>query len=81
MPAAKIVICNRTSHSMHFHLEPNCTPFELDSGKSLEVFGTYDEEPISIQYSDDAECGIFGSIFPGDGSVSVMIDGLNAIRE
>jgi hypothetical protein len=66
---------------MHFHIEPNCTQFELEPGKSLEVSGTYDVEPISIQYSDDAEYGMFGSIFPGDGSVLVKIDGLNAVIE
>lgn len=77
MPAAKIVICNRTKHTMYFHLEPDCIQFELEPGKSLEVSGTYDVEPISIHYSDDAEFGIFGSIFPGDGNASVRIDGLD----
>lgn len=79
MPTVKIVLRNLTLHTMHFHLEPECTPFELPSGKTLEISGTYNVEPISIQYSDDAECGIFGAIFPGDGSVSAMVDGHNAI--
>lgn len=64
MPATTTVIRNRTSHSMHFHLEPDCTPFALESGKSLEVSGTYDAEPISIQFSDDAECESSDRFFP-----------------
>ena len=80
MPAARIVLCNRTSHPLHFHVEPECTSVELPSGKALEISGVYASEPISIQYSDDAEFGIFGAIFPGDGSVSVIVDGQNQIQ-
>ena len=58
---------------MHFHLEPECSLFELPSGRELEIVGTYDLEPISIRYSEDTEYGVFGAIFPGDGSVSLRV--------
>ena len=80
MPMAKIILRNSTSCPMHFHLEPECTLFELPSGKELEISCNYDVEPISIHYSDDAEFGVFGAVFPGDGSVCLRVDGQDAIE-
>lgn len=75
MLTARIVIENRTSKPMQFHIEPECSPFEVPPGKSAEISGSYETHPITIQFSDDDEYGLFGSVFPGDGDIVITTEG------
>ena len=70
-----ILIENRTSKAMQFHIEPECFPFEVPAEKAAEVSGDYESEPITIQFSDDEGNGLFGAVFPGDGDVVIKVDG------
>lgn len=75
MNKSVILIENRTSKAMQFHVEPECVRFEVPVEKTAEVSGEFESEPIRIQFSDDEDGGIFGALFPGDGDVIVKIDG------
>lgn len=75
MKKSEILIENRTSKAMQFHVEPECVQFEIPVEKAAEVSGHYESEPITIQFSDDEDGGVFGAVFPGDGGVIVRIDG------
>ncbi len=79
MPQSRVVIENRTSMPMHFHVEPECIAFEIPVGKSAEINGQYQSEPITIQFTDDDEYGNFGAVYPGDGDIAITIDGRNIL--
>lgn len=64
---------------MHFHVEPECIAFEIPVGKSAEIKGRCESEPITIQFSDDDEHGNFGAVYPGDGEIAITIDGRNIL--
>lgn len=75
MPMSQFIVENRTSKPMKFHIEPECIPFEIPVGKSVEISGIYHSEPFTIQFSDDSEYGMFGSLYPGDGSIVITVSG------
>ena len=75
MATSVIAVENRTSKEMQFQIEPECTLFEVPCGKTFEITGTYQNEPITIQFSDHGG-EIFGAIFPGDGDVIIRMEGM-----
>ena len=75
MQNTRFVIENRTTRAFQFHVEPECTQFEVPIGQSADISGSYDIEPITIQFSDDEVFGVFGAVFLGDGDVVIKVGG------
>jgi hypothetical protein len=74
MHAANFVIQNKSTKTLHFHIEPDCTPFAIEPGESVELQSEYRNELPTVQISDD-DGGFFFAVFPGDGDLAVKKDG------
>lgn len=78
MANCRLLIENQTSQTMHFHVEPECEPFEVPVEKVAEITCFDENEPVTIQFSDDPD-GVLGAVFPGEGGLIVRIDGNETI--
>jgi hypothetical protein len=76
---SEFVICNDQSKILVLNIEPEAVRFALLKGEEVKVTHVFETSPVTIKLTASERSELFLSIWPGDGDVMVLKDGINVL--